>query len=69
MLCYKGAFQLKNIAAQNMDVVTKLWREQLNPKLEEIGDGWYKTQSSRRFDYPVVFNPTSENNPIWKKLH
>jgi len=62
-------YQLKNIAEKNMDIVAALWREKLNPMLEDIEDGWYKTPPSKNFEFPKEYNPTPDNNPVWQKMH
>ncbi len=45
-------WQQINIALQNRALVEAILEDQLNPKLEEIGDDWYMIPLTKESSYP-----------------
>jgi arylsulfatase A-like enzyme len=60
--------QLRNIAEENMDLVMSLWKEQLDPALVNIEDGWHATPVTDEFDFPEDFRPTPNDHPVWARM-
>ncbi|MDX2414974.1 MAG: sulfatase [Bacteroidales bacterium] len=58
-------WQQTNIALQNRHVVEAILEEQLNPKLEEIGDDWYKIPLTKGKVYPNGFRTLPDDASIW----
>jgi arylsulfatase A-like enzyme len=58
-------FQMTNIALQNRHVVEAILNDQLNPKLEEIGDEWYKIPLTKESTYPANFRALDDDAGIW----
>ena len=58
-------FQLQNIALQNRDLVKEIIEEKLNPKLESIGDEWYKIPVTTESAYPNNFRELKPKAPVW----
>jgi arylsulfatase A-like enzyme len=58
-------FQLSNIAGQNIQIVESILKDLLNPKLEEIGDEWYKIPLTEASVYPANFRSYDDDAGIW----
>ena len=61
----RDPFQMHNIALQNRHIVEAMLEDQLNPKLEDIGDEWYKIPLTKESGYPANFRALPDNAPIW----
>lgn len=59
-------WQQINIALQNRSLVEAILEDQLNPKLEEIGDDWYKIPLTKESSYPNGFRAMSDKNTFWE---
>jgi N-acetylglucosamine-6-sulfatase len=58
-------YQMNNVGPQNKDLIRAMLRDQLNPKLEEIGDEWYKIPVSKDGHYPPDFRAMENDAAMW----
>ncbi|HUS85683.1 MAG TPA: sulfatase [Bacteroidales bacterium] len=58
-------FQMRNIALQNRELATAILEDLLNPKLESIGDEWYRIPVTKQSSYPNNLRELQPAAPVW----